>query len=112
MLGFLGVTACRPYDPETGIGCEDGNCQECTWTRVICAKDCRRYPDCDFKYKPKILSTNQRALELFWPCQQFKALPRSGGVLDQPAKLMEQFRIIADEIRKQEKIERERDADK
>jgi hypothetical protein len=108
ILDFLGdVTACKPYDdktdPEHPSGCQDGNCEKCIWTTFICA-DCERYGKCEYRFKPKILATNRRALHLHYLTQKYGVLPYTGGICDQPAKLMRQFDIIDEEIVKQQKI--------
>jgi len=35
-------------------------------------------------------------------CSKYRALPKAGGVLDQPNKLMQQFMIIENQMRKEE----------
>jgi len=102
-----GVPACKPYDEETGEGCQASDCQGCVWTRFVCA-DCQRFEDCDYKYKPKILSSNAQALSEYSFCLKFQSLPHAGGLEDQSHRKLSQFQIIMDEVAKQEKIERER----
>jgi hypothetical protein len=101
------VVACQPYNEELGTGCAGQNCQECIWTRFICS-DCEQFENCDKKFKPKILPSNRRALNLYGLCQKFLTMPSAGGILDQSARLISQFQIIMDEMAKQEEIERKK----
>jgi hypothetical protein len=101
------VTACQPFDGELGTGCAGQNCKECIWVRFICS-DCEQFNICDKKFKPKILPSNRRALNLYGLSIKFQVMPYAGGTQDQPARLMSQFQIIMDEISKQEEIERKK----
>jgi hypothetical protein len=101
------VAACQPYDEELQTGCAGENCSDCVLTRFICI-DCQQFETCDKKFKPKILSSNRRALSLYGLCQKFSVMPYAGGILDQPARLISQFQIIMDEVAKQDEIERKK----
>jgi hypothetical protein len=106
ILDFLeDVTACKPYDEETDppSGCQGGNCEKCIWTTFICT-DCEQYGKCEYRFKPKILPTNRRAIYLHYLCKKHGHLPHPGGLCDQPAKLMRQFEIIDEETAKQQRI--------
>lgn len=109
ILGFIdGVPACKSYDEESQEGCQAEGCGEnCLLVRFLCV-DCERYENCDYRYKPKILPSNRQALNDYALCQKFSVLPCSGGLMDQPHKVILQFQIIMDEMAKQEKIEREK----
>lgn len=105
------MPVCKPYDEETGEGCQALNCKECVWVRFVC-EDCEKYGDCDYKYKPKITGSNRHALSMYSFACKFNMSPRSGGIYDQPAKLMTQFQIIMDEVAKQEKIQHEQEIER
>lgn len=47
-------------------------------------------------------------IQLYTDCEMMHALPEPGGVLDQPRKLMQAFRIIRAEVNKHEEAERKR----